>query len=178
LAKDNRSLGLFSLKGIPPAPRGVPKIAVTFQLDVDGLLSVSAREETSGKEQSITIADASVLDRNEVSKMVEEAKENVVSDQVKKMFISFSYEVDFLLRQLELIEDNAISDKIKKTITKMIELVEDQYTEKTVSVFLLDTIQKLDSLNRLISITLLKQKLGTENKKGERKAGSVVDLND
>ncbi len=75
-AKDNKSLGIFKLNGITSLPKGIPKIEVTFQLDVNGLLSVTAREEKSGVEQSIKIEGASVLSREEVSKMVKDAEEN------------------------------------------------------------------------------------------------------
>jgi|EP01039_Chlorochromonas_danica_P011525 molecular chaperone DnaK len=106
-AKDNKSLGIFKLKGIPLAPRGVPKISVTFQLDVDGLLSVSAREEKTGQEQSIKIEGASVLAREEVSKMVKEAEENALLDKSKKSFVNVSYEIDNLIAKLEsLLENN------------------------------------------------------------------------
>lgn len=100
-AKDNKSLGLFYLENIPAAPQGVPQIRVTFQLDVDGLLSVSAREESSGMEQSIKIEGASVLDRDEVSKMVEEATKNAKFDKTKKALVSISYEIDGLLNKSE-----------------------------------------------------------------------------
>ena len=100
-AKDNKSLGIFKLKGIPSAPRGVPKINVTFQLDVDGLLSVSAREEQSGQEQSIKIEGASTLARDEVSKMIEEAEKNAANDKAKKALVNVTYEFDNLLAKSE-----------------------------------------------------------------------------
>jgi molecular chaperone DnaK len=100
-AKDNKSLGLFRLKGIPLAPRGVPKINVTFQLDVNGLLSVSAREEKTGKEQSIKIEGASTLARDEVNKMIQDAQENAKSDRNKKSFASITYEFDSFISKAE-----------------------------------------------------------------------------
>ena len=100
-AKDNKSLGIFKLKGIPSAPRGVPKINVTFQLDVDGLLSVSAREEQSGQEQSIKIEGASTLARDEVSKMIEEAEKNAANDKARKALVNVTYEFDNLLAKSE-----------------------------------------------------------------------------
>ena len=104
-AKDNKSLGIFKLKGIPPAPRGVPKINVTFQLDVNGLLSVSAREEQSGQEQSIKIEGASVLGRDEVAKMIKEAEENALLDKSKKSYVNITYEFDNLISKCELLLD-------------------------------------------------------------------------
>jgi molecular chaperone DnaK len=109
LAKDNKSLGIFKLKGIPSAPRGVPKISVTFQLDVNGLLSVSAREEKSGQEQSIKIEGASVLPREDVSKMIQEAEENSKLDKTKKALININYEFDNLLTKAEKIVESVSS---------------------------------------------------------------------
>ena len=105
-AKDNKSLGIFKLKGIPPAPRGVPKINVTFQLDVDGLLSVSAREEQSGQEQSIKIEGASTLARDEVSKMIEDAEKNASNDNARKGLVNITYEFDNLLAKSEALINN------------------------------------------------------------------------
>ena len=103
-AKDNKSLGIFKLNGIPSAPRGVPKINVTFQLDVNGLLSVSAREEQSGQEQAIKIEGASVLERDEVSKMIKEAEENADLDKSKKALVNITYELDNLLSKHQALE--------------------------------------------------------------------------
>jgi molecular chaperone DnaK len=102
-SKDNKSLGIFKLNAIPSAPRGVPKINVTFQLDVNGLLSVSAREETSGQEQSIKIEGASTLARDEVFKMIEDAESNSLRDKSKKAIINLTYEFDNLLNQCEIL---------------------------------------------------------------------------
>ena len=116
-AKDNKSLGIFKLNGIPSAPRGVPKINVTFQLDVDGLLSVSAREEQSGQEQSIKIEGASVLERDEISKMIKEAEENSDLDKSKKALVNITYELDNLLSKNEALQkilenDSSLSNKL------------------------------------------------------------------
>ena len=107
-AKDNKSLGIFKLNGIPSAPKGVPKINVTFQLDVDGLLAVSAREEQSGQEQSIKIEGASVLAREEVSQMIEDAEKNASVDKSRKSLVNITYELDNLL---------AKADKLSNTLT-------------------------------------------------------------
>ena len=110
-AKDNKSLGIFQLKGIPAAPKGVPRINVTFQLDVNGLLSVSAREEKSGKEQSIKIEGASVLAREDVSKMIQEAEENANTDKSKKALLNITYEFDNFLSKIEVLVENTSSLK-------------------------------------------------------------------
>jgi len=74
LAKDNISLGRFILDGIPPAPRGVPQIEVTFDIDVNGIVHVSARDKATGREQRITISNAIRLSEEEIKRMTEEAK--------------------------------------------------------------------------------------------------------
>ena len=113
-AKDNKSLGIFKLKGIPSAPRGVPKINVTFQLDVNGLLSVSAREEQTGQEQSIKIEGASVLAREDVAKMIKEAEENAILDKSKKSYVNITYELDNLIATCENVVDEIGSqDKVE-----------------------------------------------------------------
>ena len=84
MANDNKSLGTFRLDGIPSAPRGVPQIEVTFDIDANGILSVTAKDKGSGKEQSISITGASTLSDNEVDKMVKDAESNASADKEKK----------------------------------------------------------------------------------------------
>jgi len=80
LARDNRTLGRFRLEGIPPAPRGVPQIEVTFDIDANGILNVSAKDTASGKQQQITITASSGLSKEEVDRMVKEAERNAAED--------------------------------------------------------------------------------------------------
>ncbi len=84
MANDNKSLGTFRLDGIPPAPRGVPQIEVTFDIDANGILSVSAEDKASGKEQSITITGASTLDEKEVERMVQQAEAHAAEDHKRR----------------------------------------------------------------------------------------------
>jgi molecular chaperone DnaK len=87
MAKDNRSLARFDLLGIPPAPRGVPQIEVSFEVDADGILNVSARDLGTGREQRIQVRPTSGLNENEIDRMVEEAKEHQRDDQARKELI-------------------------------------------------------------------------------------------
>jgi molecular chaperone DnaK len=84
MSKDNKSLGNFRLDGIPPAPRGVPQIEVTFDIDANGILHVSATDKGTGKEQKISITNASGLSDDEVSKMQEDAERNADADKAAK----------------------------------------------------------------------------------------------
>ncbi|MCW3060090.1 MAG: chaperone protein DnaK, partial [Capsulimonas sp.] len=80
LASQNKKLGNFQLTGLPPAPRGVPQVEVTFDIDANGIVNVSARDKATGKEQKIMISGAGALDKSEVERMVREAEENAVKD--------------------------------------------------------------------------------------------------
>ncbi|UCC68240.1 MAG: molecular chaperone DnaK [Armatimonadota bacterium] len=84
MAADNRSLGRFRLTGIPPAPRGIPKIEVTFNIDVNGILNVSAKDTATGNKQEITISGASTLERSEVERMVKEAEGHAEEDSQRR----------------------------------------------------------------------------------------------
>ena len=101
LASDNKSLGTFRLDGIPSAPRGVPQIEVTFDIDANGILSVSAKDKASGKEQSITITGASTLDEKEVEKMVKNAEENAEADRKRREQIDAKNTADSAVYQAE-----------------------------------------------------------------------------
>ncbi|MBE9172846.1 molecular chaperone DnaK [Cyanobium sp. LEGE 06143] len=101
MASDNKSLGTFRLDGIPPAPRGVPQIEVTFDIDANGILSVTAKDKGSGKEQSISITGASTLSDNEVEKMVKDAESNAAADKEKRERIDLKNQAETLVYQAE-----------------------------------------------------------------------------
>jgi molecular chaperone DnaK len=101
MASDNKSLGTFRLDGIPPAPRGVPQIEVTFDIDANGILSVTAKDKGSGKEQSISITGASTLSENEVEKMVKDAEANAAADKEKRERIDTKNQAETLIYQAE-----------------------------------------------------------------------------
>ena len=101
LTNDNKSLGTFRLDGIMPAPRGIPQIEVTFDIDANGILSVTAKDKGSGKEQSITITGASTLDNDEVERMVREAEQNAEIDKEKRGKIDLKNKADSLCYQAE-----------------------------------------------------------------------------
>ena len=177
-AKDNKSLGIFKLKGIPSAPRGIPKINVTFQLDVNGLLSVSAREEQSGQEQSIKIEGASTLARDEVSKMIKEAEENATSDKSRKALVNITYELDNLLLKSDILFDKFLlensSDKLYFS-----ELLKEIKTLYKLNKFKTISTQKLDNLKYAYSLLILsyfKTQLSGKSNEVKGKNGTVIDI--
>ena len=120
LASDNKSLGTFRLDGIPPAPRGVPQIEVKFDIDANGILSVSAKDKASGKEQSITITGASTLDENEVDRMVKDAESNAEADRQRREKIDTKNNADSLAYQAEK-QLNDFGDKVPASDKERVE---------------------------------------------------------
>jgi molecular chaperone DnaK len=101
MAKDNKSLGVFNLDGIPPAPRGVPQIEVTFDIDANGILHVSAKDKGTGKEQKIRIEAGSGLSKEEIERMKNEAKANEATDKAEKEKVEKINTADSLIFQTE-----------------------------------------------------------------------------
>jgi len=128
MASDNKSLGTFRLDGIPPAPRGVPQIEVTFDIDANGILSVTAKDKGSGKEQSISITGASTLSDNEVDKMVKDAEANASADKDKRERIDVKNQAETLVyqteKQLGELGDKVDADAKAKVEEKRIRLKE------------------------------------------------------
>ena len=101
MAADNRSLGRFDLVGIPPAPRGIPQIEVTFDIDANGILNVSAKDKATGKQQAIQITSSSGLSEEEIKKMVKEAEQHASEDKKKKELAEAKNQADSLVFQIE-----------------------------------------------------------------------------
>jgi molecular chaperone DnaK len=111
MAADNKTLGRFILDGIPPAPRGVPKIEVTFDIDANGILTVSARDLATGREQKITITASTGLTEEEIQRMIREAEEHAEEDRRKREAIELRNQAEALLYQAEKTL-NEFSDRI------------------------------------------------------------------
>ena len=101
MSNDNRVLGRFKLEGIRPAPRGVPQVEVSFDIDANGIVSVSAKDKDTGKEQSITISDSSNLDKSDVERMVKDAEANANEDRKRRHAIDKRNEADAVAYQVE-----------------------------------------------------------------------------
>ncbi len=137
MAADNRTLGRFHLDGIPPAPRGVPQIEVTFDIDANGILHVSAKDKATGKEQSIRITSSSGLDQEEIEKMKREAKEHAAEDKKKKEAAEVKNQADSLVfqtkKQMDELKDKLPADakgRLESGIQKVEDALKTNETEK------------------------------------------------
>ncbi len=120
MAADNKSLGRFILDGIPPAPRGVPQVEVTFDLDANGILSVKAKDKATGKEQSIKITGSTGLTPDEIDRMTKEAEEHAKEDEAKKEEIEVRNRADSLVYQAERALKDA-GDKVPQNVKSEVE---------------------------------------------------------
>jgi len=146
MAKDNRSLGRFHLDGIPPAPRGVPQVEVTFDIDANGILNVSAKDKGTGKEQTIRIEASTGLSDEEIDRMKKEAEANAVEDQTEKEKVDKLNNADSMIwtteKQLKEYGDKIPDDK-KQTIEAALKDLKEANEKKE-----LDAIEKtLEQLN-------------------------------
>jgi molecular chaperone DnaK len=132
MANDNKSLGKFVLDGIPPAPRGVPQIEVTFNLDANGILNVTAKDKGSGKEQSITIQNSGNLNKEDIEKAQKEAEAHAEEDKKKRESIEARNMLENTIYQAEKMP-NEYKDKISDEDKKVIEeaVVEAKKHEKS-----------------------------------------------
>jgi molecular chaperone DnaK len=121
MATDNKELGKFNLEDIPPAPRGMPQIEVTFDIDANGMVSVSAKDKGTGKEQKITIQASGGLSDDEIDKMVQDAEENAESDKTKKELVEAKNQAESLIHTTEKsIEEHG--DKVDPSTVEAMEL--------------------------------------------------------
>ena len=136
LVEGNKSLGRFVLDGIPPAPRGVPQIEVTFNIDANGILNVTAKDKGTGKEQSITIQGSGNLDKTEVEKMAKEAEAHADEDRKRKETVEARNLLDSAIYQAEKLKnDNGgkLGDEDKKALDKAIEAAQKVVKDDKVS---------------------------------------------
>jgi molecular chaperone DnaK len=136
-AKDNKSLGMFELSGISPAPRGVPQIEVTFDIDANGILTVSAEDKATGKSQEIKITGSSGLSEDEIQRMVQEAEAHKVDDEKRKELVEAKNQADALvhatrksLDELGGNAESALKDEVTKVTSEVEALVKDDNATK------------------------------------------------
>ncbi len=149
MASDNRSLGKFHLDGIPPAPRGIPQVEVTFDIDANGILSVSAKDKATNKEQSIRITSSSGLSKEEVEGMKRQAQDHAAEDKKRKEEIELKNQADNLVysteKQLKEFDEKLDADT-KDRITKAKDRLSDAVKNNTA-----DVRPAMDALNQLWS---------------------------
>ena len=137
MAGDNKTLGRFELVGIPPAPRGVPQIEVTFDIDSNGIVNVGAKDKGTGKEQSIRITASSGLDQDEIDRMVKEAEANKEADSKKRELVEARNQLDSLIHttesSLKEVGDNVSADEktaVEEAITEAKKALESESAEE------------------------------------------------
>ena len=159
MAADNKSLGSFDLVGIPPAPRGVPQIEVTFDIDANGIVNVSAKDLGTGKEQKITITGGSGLDKNEIEKMVKDAEKFKEEDEKKKEKIeiknnaeSLIYSTEKMLEEYKDKVDKETSAKIKEKIKELKEVAEEDDVEK-----IKEKLEEVQKISQEVGVKMYEQ---------------------
>ena len=122
MSADNKSLGKFMLDGIPPAPRGMPQVEVTFDVDASGILTVKAKEKTTGKEQSIRIEGSTGLSKEDIAKMQADAEAHVADDEKRKLLVESRNIAD----QTVYAAEKAIKDNGEKAGPEVVKEVQDK----------------------------------------------------
>ncbi|HOQ19428.1 MAG TPA: Hsp70 family protein, partial [Methanothermobacter thermautotrophicus] len=155
MAADNTSLGRFQLVGIPPAPRGVPQIEVTFDIDANGILNVSAKDLGTGKEQAITITAPNKLSEEEIKQKIEEAKKHAEEDRRKQEEIEIRNNADSMIytaeKTLDELGDKVPAEKkeeVEKQVSELRELIagDDIQAIKSKTEELTKTVQEIGAV--------------------------------
>lgn len=165
MASDNKLLGEFELVGIPPAPRGMPQVEVTFDIDANGIVTVSAKDKTTGKEQQITIRSSGGLSEDEIEKMVKEAELHMQRDQERKALIDLRNNADTTIYSIEK-SLNEYRDKIPQEVASEIESAISDLRNAMATDNVDDIKAKLDAANKAVS------KIGQHMSGGSQGGGS------
>ena len=180
MASDNKSLGRFDLVGIPPAPRGVPQIEVTFDIDANGIVNVSAKDLGTGKEQKITITGGSGLNKDEIDKMLKESEKYKEEDKKRKESIevknnaeSLVYSTEKMLNEYKDKIDKETQEKVEKEISELKELLKNDDIEKIKSK--LEEIQKISQEIGTKMYQQTSQESNTEKEETKEKKDNVED---
>ena len=173
MAADNRTLGRFHLDGIPPAPRGIPQIEVTFDIDANGIMHVSAKDKATNKEQSIRITSSSGLSKDEIEKMKNDAKEHAAEDKKKKENIDTKNQAESLVfqtkKQIDEMKDKIPADsksKLEAEIKKVEDAIASDNTEQIKS-----ATESLSKAWNDIASNLYSQAGGPQQQAGQQQEG-------
>jgi len=164
MAKDNRTLGRFMLDGIPPAPRGVPQVEVIFDIDANGILTVTAKDKATGKSQNITIKDSSGLSKEDIERMKQEAEAHATEDRKQKELIDLRNQSDAMIYSVEKTLRDAgdkVPSDIKKGVEEKIEEVK-KVKDGNDEVVLKKAIDELSQEIQKIGEEMYKQEKATE----------------
>ncbi len=181
LAKDNKSLGKFDLTGIPSAPRGVPQIEVTFDIDANGILTVSAKDKATGKSQEIKITGSSGLSDSEIDKMVQDAELHKEEDAKRKEVIEARNTADSLVYQSEKslseVKDDALSAEDKANIQKAIDELKEVLKNENASKDEIETkIKALNDVSHKLAEAMYAKKDGeSKGNESPKKDDDVID---
>ena len=182
LARDNRTLGHFRLEGIAPAPRGLPQIDVSFDIDANGILTVTARDKTTGKEQSITISGSTQLSKEEIDRMVSDAQQHAAEDRQQREAVEARNQADTVAyqveRQLHELGDRAPMHeraRAENMIQEIRQLVKDQSTDMARLRQLSSDLQQLAA--GLAAAGYTQETAGTTSRAGQngRQRGGAAD---
>ncbi|HEY6875622.1 MAG TPA: molecular chaperone DnaK [Candidatus Dormibacteraeota bacterium] len=180
MAHDNRTLGRFHLDGIAPAPRGLPQIEVTFDIDANGILNVKAQDKGTGREQSVTITASSTLSKDEVERMVKEAEAHSSEDRAKREEVELRNQADHMVHQAEkIIKDNEdkIPAEVKSEVTGKLESLKSAAKGSDVALLKREMDEFNESLQK-IGQHIYQQAgaaAGAPGSAGEEKKDDVVD---
>jgi molecular chaperone DnaK len=176
MAADNVSLGMFTLTGIPPAPRGVPQIEVTFDIDTNGILHVSAKDLATGKEQSITITAATKLSKEEIERLKREAEQFAEHDRRKKEEAELRNEADNMIYTAEKLIKQDLKDKLSSEqidrISKAIQALKDALAGKDVSLIKSRLDELKNTLGEVSTQVYRATSVGGSSSAGSSSAGS------
>ena len=180
LAKDNKSLGKFDLTGIPAAPRGVPQIEVTFDIDANGILTVSAKDKATGKSQEIKITGSSGLSDSEIDKMVKDAELHKEEDAKRKEVIEARNTADSLVYQTEKslseVKGDALSDDDRANIQRAIDALKETLKNENASKEEIDAkLKELNDVSHKLAQALYAKKDGENKGESPKKDDDVID---
>jgi len=175
MAADNKTLGRFQLSGIPPAPRGVPQIEVTFDIDANGIVNVSAKDKGTGNSQSITISGGAGLSDEEIDKMVKDAEKNAADDERRKELVELRNQADSMIYQAEKtikdLGDKADKDKVEQ-VNRAAEQLKEAVKGDNIETIKAATEELTKPLYELTALLYQQQQAGADQEGG---AGAGCD---